>query len=163
MLNTSLPIILRHIGSAVTGVGFSDFVYKFFLNFFEVLFCGKTCLMINKKGLQIAEGDTFSIWIMILSHPWSFFRSKIWIVWSMPSMEIFSIKMRSWWQLLNIIVLNLLWNLIPKQVWSFKNTVHFACYFELIFWSEASNEACNSSLKFQIDECLKWMLVSLIR
>lgn len=115
MLNTSLPIILRHIGSAVTGVGFSDFVYKFFLNFFEVLFCGKTCLMINKKGLQIAEGDTFSIWIMILSHPWSFFRSKIWIVWSMPSMEIFSIKMRSWWQLLNIIVLNLLWNLIPAS------------------------------------------------
>ena len=115
MLNTSLPKILRHIGSAVTGVGFSDFVYKFFLNFFEVLFCGKTCLMINKKGLQIAEGDTFSIWIMILSHPWSFFRSKIWIVWSMPSMEIFSIKMRSWWQLLNIIVLNLLWNLIPAS------------------------------------------------
>lgn len=115
MLNTSLPIILRHIGSAVTGVGFSDFVYNFFLNFFEVLFCGKTCLMINKKGLQIAEGDTFSIWIMILSHPWSFFRSKIWIVWSMPSMEIFSIKMRSWWQLLNIIVLNLLWNLIPAS------------------------------------------------
>lgn len=115
MLNTSLPIILRHIGSAVTGAGFSDFVYKFFLNFFEVLFCGKTCLMINKKGLQIAEGDTFSKWIMILSHPWSFFRSKIWIVWSMPSMEIFSIKMRSWWQLLNIIVLNLLWNLIPAS------------------------------------------------
>ena len=115
MLNTSLPKILRHIGSAVTGVGLSDFVYQFFLNIFEVLFCGKTCLMINKKGLQIAEGDTFSIWIMILSHPWSFFRSKIWIVWSMPSMEIFSIKMRSWWQLLNIIVLNLLWNLIPAS------------------------------------------------
>ena len=115
MLNTSLPKILWHIGSAVTGVRFSDFVYQFFLNIFEVLFCGKTCLMINKKGLQIAEGDTFSISIMILSHPWSFFRSKIWIVWSMPSMEIFSIKMRSWWQLLNIIVLNLLWNLIPAS------------------------------------------------
>ena len=75
----------------------------------------KACLMLNNKGLQIADGDTFSIWIMILFYPWSFFGSKIWIVWSMPSMEIFSIKMRSWWQLLNIIVLNLLWNLIPAS------------------------------------------------
>lgn len=115
MLNTSLPKILRHIGSAVTGVGFSDFVYQFFLNIFEVLFCGKTCLMINKKGLQIAEGDTFSMRIMILSYPWSFFGSKTLIVWSMPSMEIFSITIRSWWQLLSILVLNLSWNLIPAS------------------------------------------------
>ena len=115
MLNTSLPKILRHIGSAVTGVGFSDFVYQFFLNIFEVLFCGKTCLMINKKGLQIAEGDTFSMRIMILSYLWSFFGSKTLIVWSMPSMEIFSITIRSWWQLLSILVLNLSWNLIPAS------------------------------------------------
>ena len=115
MLNTSLPKILRHIGSAVTGVGLSDFVYQFFLNIFEVLFCGKTYLMINKKGFQIAEGDAFNIRVMILSYPWSFFRSKTWILWSMPSMKIFSITIRPWWQLLSILVLNLLWNQIPAS------------------------------------------------
>ena len=107
-LNTSLAKIYWDIGTyGILGVQllvlfFCEFDFiSFFWIFLKFYFVGKlavskVCLKINNNGLKIAEGEIFSIRIIILSYPWSFFESRTWIILSMPSMENFSLKMRFW-------------------------------------------------------------------